>query len=431
MNRLKKCAAIILAAALIFSCCLALSTVIASASGPTDEISDYDITAVVNEDATVTITYYIDWLVLEDAGVGPLEWVSVGIPNSHASDYPVGITDNIKSYEFTDSYGSYINLYFDRQYRKGETVSFGFQITCDYMYEMNANEEGYTVYYFTPGWFDDIAVDNLTVRWASDKLYSWSGNCKVEDGYNTWTTSLDPGESIDLQLVYPNDAFGFDTSKSYYSDNSDYYYSYDDYSSGSAIVGLASAVMSMLPMFIIIAVIASRVKSAKKYAAGAGFTEGKTETKVTHTKVVYYDTCPGCGAPRQEGKSTCQYCGRDLIKSEEIVKEEDLSAEEKKKYKSKGEYKMSAPDTYMRVNVIHVPIITPSVSRPVSGFGRGAGRSGGGSRSHSSCVHSSCACASCACACAGGGRAGCTTKDFYNTNLKLEQLKKKTKRHNE
>ena len=28
----------------------------------------------------------------------------------------------------------------------------------------------------------------------------------------------------------------------------------------------------------------------------------------------------------------------------------------------------------------------------------------------------------CACACAGGGRAGCTTKDFYNTDLKLRQL---------
>jgi hypothetical protein len=50
-----------------------------------------------------------------------------------------------------------------------------------------------------------------------------------------------------------------------------------------------------------------------------------------------------------------------------------------------------------------------------SGFGGGHSviihthtRSGG-------CVRSSCACASCACACAcaGGGRAGCSKKDFY------------------
>ena len=47
--------------------------------------------------------------------------------------------------------------------------------------------------------------------------------------------------------------------------------------------------------------------------------------------------------------------------------------------------------------------------------------------SHSSCVRSSCACVhscACACACAGGGRAGCSKKDFYKTNLKTENLEK-------
>ena len=44
----------------------------------------------------------------------------------------------------------------------------------------------------------------------------------------------------------------------------------------------------------------------------------------------------------------------------------------------------------------------------------GGGHSGG----------SSCACA-CACACAGGGRAGCSRKDFYNPNIKVDELIKK------
>lgn len=44
----------------------------------------------------------------------------------------------------------------------------------------------------------------------------------------------------------------------------------------------------------------------------------------------------------------------------------------------------------------------------------GGGHSGG----------SSCACA-CACACAGGGRAGCSRKDFYNPNIKIDELIKK------
>ena len=60
------------------------------------------------------------------------------------------------------------------------------------------------------------------------------------------------------------------------------------------------------------------------------------------------------------------------------------------------------------------------------------GRSGfGGRRSstyihtHSSSARSSCACVSCACACAcaGGGRAGCSLKDFYRTNLQTTELK--------
>lgn len=43
---------------------------------------------------------------------------------------------------------------------------------------------------------------------------------------------------------------------------------------------------------------------------------------------------------------------------------------------------------------------------------------------HSSCA-SSCACVSscaCACACAGGGRAGCTKKDFYHTSLSSDDI---------
>ena len=58
------------------------------------------------------------------------------------------------------------------------------------------------------------------------------------------------------------------------------------------------------------------------------------------------------------------------------------------------------------------------------GYHGGFGGRGGVFISHSSCA-SSCACVSscaCACACAGGGRAGCTKKDFYHTNLNVKDL---------
>lgn len=54
---------------------------------------------------------------------------------------------------------------------------------------------------------------------------------------------------------------------------------------------------------------------------------------------------------------------------------------------------------------------------PHHGGGRGGCASGGG------CA-SSCACA---CACAGSGRAGCSKKDFYGTNLRTEKIKEALK----
>lgn len=46
---------------------------------------------------------------------------------------------------------------------------------------------------------------------------------------------------------------------------------------------------------------------------------------------------------------------------------------------------------------------------------------GGGCASHSSCA--------CACACAGGGRAGCSKKDFYSNTVPVETLKKMIKQN--
>jgi len=58
-------------------------------------------------------------------------------------------------------------------------------------------------------------------------------------------------------------------------------------------------------------------------------------------------------------------------------------------------------------------IINPSINSTFHG-------SSSGGRSHS------CACA-CACACAGGGRAGCSRKDFYNTNISTAEVIKNLK----
>ena len=148
---------------------------------------------------------------------------------------------------------------------------------------------------------------------------------------------------------------------------------------------------------------------------------GKRAILFTRTLVKYYPTCPGCGAVRAEGKEKCEYCGRSFIESEEIVEEKDIP--NAKDYSKAGLYKYGGSNSYMRVHVVSVQI--PRTSNSVFQGSHGSSHS---SCAHSSCAHSSCACA-CACACAGGGRAGCSTKDFYNTNLKLKQLELK-KKHN-
>ena len=90
-------------------------------------------------------------------------------------------------------------------------------------------------------------------------------------------------------------------------------------------------------------------------------------------------------------------------------------------------------DWYWYTNGVHT-VRRPRTAPPPSGYHRtdppkgfkaGGGHSrGGGVGRHSSgggCASScACACASscaCACACAGGGRAGCSVKDFYTVKL--------------
>ena len=146
-----------------------------------DEIVNYEITVEPNEHATLTMTYHIDWKVLDSDSEGPLSWVTVGIPNSNYESYR-GLSDTVKKISYTSSGGSYLRIDFDRDYYEDEIVSFDFEVIQDYMYEMNMLTEGETVYQFTPGWFDSLVVDSLTIRWKSDQAKSWSPSCLTKDG---------------------------------------------------------------------------------------------------------------------------------------------------------------------------------------------------------------------------------------------------------
>ena len=135
----------------------------AAAAGPTDEILNYEINVIVNDDATLGMHYHIVWKALYDGGGSdPLTWVQIGIPNDHTINV-TPLSDNIKKLSTTSSGGNFVRIDFNDKYYKDEIVDFSFYLDQDYMYEMNVLTEGESVFYFTPGWFDDIAVDRIAV----------------------------------------------------------------------------------------------------------------------------------------------------------------------------------------------------------------------------------------------------------------------------
>ena len=381
-----------------------------------DEIQNYTITVDVNEDATLHMVYHIDWLVLDSTSEGPLEWVKIGVPNSHYTAL-AGRSDAVRRISgMSESGETYARIDLDRAYYAGEVAEIEFELTQDYMYQVDMLTEGETVYRLTPGWFDGIRVDEMTVRWNADKVLSHEPDSIVENGYYTWSKPLSKGEKYRVSVTYPNDAFAFDTTKEILSGTER-----SGGSTGSG--GGAYAFLGMLIVFLPIILLI--VFSLRRFTSTANLTGG--QKKITRTKVEYYPVCQGCGAARPEGANNCAYCGRSFIKSEEVVEEKDIPAEEKdlRRKTTDGLYRYSHdPNTYIRVNVINVPRPRPVVTG--SSHSSHSSHSSGSSRS-SSCFHSSCACA-CACACAGGGRAGCTTKDFYDTDLKLRQLELKKKK---
>lgn len=409
----------LLAALIAVALALAMPFSAAWAAGDLDEIVDYRIAVDVNDDATLNMTYHIDWKVLDSTSEGPLTWVRVGIPNKHHGSLEA-LSSSIESIKYDSSGGSFARIDFDRAYYAGEVVSFDFKVVQDYMYQVGRDNQGEAVYEFTPAWFDDIVVDNLQVRWNADKVERITPAAQQVKGYYTWTTALRKGERFTVTVGYPDDAFAFDIDKAIENGTAVNEYGFDD--DDDWIYGLIGCGVLFVMIWGTVWFFRGIARGIEAlFDKTSGFRA--TQTKVTRTKVVYHPICQGCGAARPEGKDTCEYCGRSFIKSEETITEKDIPAQESaiRGQNKEGEYAYSSePNTFLRVHVVPVPV--PSRSH-------GGSRRSSGSSGRSCACASSCACAcgcACACACAGGGRAGCTTKDFYNTDLKLSQLEGST-----
>ena len=171
-SRLHYFAKISLLAAIVLALVLGLSAPFAmtvKAAGPTDEIEHFIITVDVQEDASLLMTYHIDWKVLDDQAYGPLEWVDIGVPNKNHSDV-TALSSNISRIE---DKGSTLAIYLDRKYYADEVVSFEYSFVQDHMYQIDRFAEGETAFIYTPAWFDGIEVKDLIIRWNADKAGAW------------------------------------------------------------------------------------------------------------------------------------------------------------------------------------------------------------------------------------------------------------------
>ena len=339
-------------------------------AGDWDYIDRYAVTVSPNaEDGSLTIRVDLRWTVLEE---GPVYDLKVGVPNGSIREAEA-LSDNIGSLDFDNSF---MYIEFNRDYDTGETFDFAYQWTQEYMYTLD--ESGGVQYNYTPGWFDEAHIGEMSVTWLTPTdlmplaINGEGSGTEVDIDYGTDATTftaqdLPHGAQISLWVGYdswPTELYWEQSSENlpqddYYDD--DYY---DDYMEERFI----RMAIQIIVLIVVLALIFGRRDG---YAGGFG-------TRYVLYHGLWYPQGPD-GRPRP-GSTGMKHKPRP----------------------------------------------------PRSGFGggsRGGGFGGsgfGGGGGHCACA-SSCACA-CACACAGGGRAGCSAKNLYGA-VKLsreltEELKK-------
>lgn len=276
-----------------------------------DRIVNYEVTVDPRmNDGSLDITYKVTWKVLDSTTEGPLTWVQIGTANENF-DNLVAHTDNIKSVRKYN--GSYVRIDFKKAYYAGQEITFKYSLHQSYMYKItmfsNCN------YSFTPAWFTDAEVENMTIKWNADQVKS-SNKLMTKDNYLLWNKkNMSKGSKLTAKVKYKKSAFT--------------------------------------------ALNSSKQRTNVKQSSGGSWV------------------------------------------------------------------------SLIFVTICIVLIISALVRSGGGSYYRHGGFYGGHHHSgfYGGCVHSSCACASscvssCACACAGSGRAGCSMKDFYGTNLNSKKVKK-------
>lgn len=332
--------------------------------GDMDYIRDYIVTVDLREDGSADITYDIDWQVIAGDKTDYLTWVKIGLANAHV-DSLTPLTDTIADLQYSDDGGSYAQVVFARRYYSPEvaaenggesSVRFAFSVHQSHLFTLN--DDGTANFTFTPGWFDDLSVGNMQIRWRNGEGFL-ADNTRVEGDYLVWDFgALAHGQAARAHVTVPvtySAAFAPDAAMAP-----------EDYGAESEPGDLPDALGPFF-VFLVFAIAVFAIAASRTPRWGGGLGGGID---------------PGDWFWYTNGLHTIR--------------------------RARG---MPPPVGYRRTD-------PPRNFQPGGGSSRGGGvgRRDGGDH-HSSCA---CACASscaCACACAGGGRAGCTAKDFYTVKL--------------
>lgn len=331
-----------------------------------DHIRDYAVSVRANgEDGSLQITVDLSWEAVEELPYG--QELKIGIPNGSIREV-TPLTDNIERLDYDNSY---MYVYLKDGYDAGEVFDFSYSWVQEYMYTLG--DDGSVTYEYTPGWFDEIRVDRMSLSWfnpegvtAQSVVADHTDGEWEKDGKSLVGTDLPYGARVTLTAVYaewPNELLFENSAGNLPSEYSgggwdyggdDYYEDDDD-----------NALLGFIILVIIIVVVICIKSSNDGYSGGFG-------THYVYVGGLWYPS------------------GHD------------------------GKPKPGSVGTKTKP---HPPRSSSSSGFGGGGFGggsRGGGFGGGGfggGGGHCACA-SSCACA-CACACAGGGRAGCSAKNLY------------------
>ena len=324
--------------------------------GDLDYIPDYFVTVDLREDGSADIVYDITWQVIGGDQTDYLSWVKIGLPNAYAEDL-TPLTDTISDLQYTGDGGSYAKVVFARRYYSPEVAAQnGGESRVRFAFSVHQN------HLFTLN-DDGTATFEFTPGWCDDLVVEhMQGRWRSGDGFVADNSSEEDG-----YLIWEFGPMGHGQSANIHvtvpvttaeTFDPDAQLTAADYDDGGMTADEMIGILTVVIGLLIFAAALIIIVGSMTPDWGGGFGSGlDPDDWFWYTNGVHTIHVARTAPP------------------------------------PKGYTRTDPPKNY------HT--------------GGGSSRGGGVGRHNSGCA-SSCACA---CACAGGGRAGCTAKDFYTYKL--------------